>query len=154
MSTDKNLVESLNHLISISNDGKSGYHQAASYLQAGEVKDALLRFSQERSQFIQGLKFEVRKAGGDPERAGGTLGSLHRVWMDVKSSFNENDPESILSACRTGDRAALKAYQEVLEKVLLPADTRNMVAAQKMRISDTITQLKALSLRVKEKHQL
>ncbi|WP_423146587.1 ferritin-like domain-containing protein [Rubrolithibacter danxiaensis] len=140
-STDQKIIAHLNHLLSICKSGKHGYQAAAKNAQDEDLKNFFSSVSIEREKYIQALKYEVRKAGGDPDKSEVTLGTLHRTWMDVKSAFSAEDDKVNLEACITGEKAALQAYKEVLEKALLPADTRNLIALQKTRIEKVLSRI-------------
>lgn len=142
--TDEKLISWLNLLIVVCNDGKLGFNTAAKNATSDDLKTLFYSLSVDREQFGNALKFEVRKIDGDPEKSGGALGALHRAWMDVKTALTSNDDIAILNACITGENAALNAYKEVLEKALLPADTRNVVAIQRIRVEESLKKIREM----------
>src|SRR5690606_4457992 len=143
-SPDQNLASHLNNLITICNDSRDGYKVAAKNAKSAELKALFSAYSALRWEFLNLLKHEVRKAGASPEQKGGTLGRLHRTWIDVKTALTSNDDVTVMNACLTGERAALSAYKDVLEKALLPADTRRLVTSQRMKIEESIANIESL----------
>jgi len=143
-SPDEKLVSHLNNLIIVCNDARDGYSIAAKNAKSEKLKSFLSACSADRWEFLNLLKHEVRRAGGNPEKKGGTLGRLHRTWIDVKTALTANDDVTVLNACLTGERAALNAYNEVLEKALLPADTRRQVSSQRIQIGESIKKIEKL----------
>jgi uncharacterized protein (TIGR02284 family) len=71
----------------------------------------------------------VRALGGDPERRGSVSGSLHRAWVDIKSTITGMDEAAVLAECERGEDVARKAYEDALSKDL-PADVRSMIERQ------------------------
>lgn len=141
---DEKLAAHLNNLIIVCNDARDGYGIAAKNAKSEELKNLLAAYSADRWEFLNRLKHEVRRAGGNPEKKGRALGRLHRTWIDVKTALTANDDATVLNACLTGERAALNTYNEVLEKALLPADTRRQVASQRIKIEESIKKIQSL----------
>ncbi|MXV49577.1 PA2169 family four-helix-bundle protein [Pedobacter sp. HMF7647] len=145
-STNQKLIDHLNHLVSICLDGQSGYDVSAKNAKAEDLKTIFFSLSHDKHQFAEALKHEVRKAGGSPDKSGGTLGLIHRTWIGIKTTLapGEKDDKVILEACITGEKAALSAFDDVLQKALLPADTRNLVSVQKIRIKEDLEKIEEL----------
>ena len=141
---NKELVDQLNHLITICNDGKYGYETAAQDAESHLLKVMFLTNSVERTHFVNVLHEEVRKAGGNPEEGGGPLGAIHRAWIDVKTALSTKDDKAVLGACITGERAALNAYDDVLEKNYLSAYLRNVLTDQRFNIEEILNKVEAM----------
>jgi len=122
------LTSTLNGLIEINRDGQKGFTDAADHIQNPELKTFFLEQSRNRARFIGELQQEVRGLGGDPENSGSTLGSLHRAWLDLKSTLGGGD-HAILAACESGEDAAVKEYEKALGKEL-PANLRTLLGQQ------------------------
>lgn len=141
---DEKLIGRLNHLIVICNDGKYGYETAAHDVASPELKTIFLSFSKARSEFADALKYEVRKAGGDPDKGGGPAGTMHRAWINIKSILPTKE-KGILDACITGDKAAITVYEEVLRNALLPTEVRSHINVQYVNIKETLKKLELLA---------
>ena len=79
--SNKKLIDDLNHLVTICNDGKYGYETAAEDADSAALRAMFSGYSAERAEFTQQLKEEIRKFGGDPDHGGGPLGAIHRAWI-------------------------------------------------------------------------
>jgi uncharacterized protein (TIGR02284 family) len=110
--------EELNHLIIIANNGNLGYKEAAEYAENPVLKASFARYAAERKEFE--LRALVAAAGEDPENGSGPLGALHRVWIDVKTSFTSRNDEGLLDDCITGDKAAISAYHTAMATPTMP----------------------------------
>ena len=111
-------IDALNKLVEILRDGNQGYKHAADRIENDEFKTILYRLSQQRALFQAEIMDEIRHLGGNPENESTVMGTIHRKWLDFKAGLSDNDTESILEACQTGEKAAIDTYEEVLKKDL------------------------------------
>ena len=140
----KEVVSTLEGLISILEDGKLGYTNAAEHVESSAIKTDFLEFARERALFIVALQDEINKLGKSTDTSGGgALGALHRTWIDIKSSFTSGDTEAIINACITGEEAAIEKYKMALEKSELQASQIAIVSNQLSSIESTLLEIKA-----------
>jgi uncharacterized protein (TIGR02284 family) len=67
-------------------------------------------------QAVNELQAKVRSLGGDPERRGSVSGSLHRGWVNLKSTITGMSEEAVLAECERGEDVAKRAYEDALKK--------------------------------------
>ncbi|MXV15093.1 ferritin-like domain-containing protein [Hufsiella ginkgonis] len=145
METNENLIPSLKHLLSICNDGKEGYRNAAENVDAPELKVLLTTYSLQRAEYADALKTSIRQAGGDPDNSdGGPLGALHRAWIDIKTAFTINDNKAVLDACVTGEKAAIEAYDKALDNDQLSSVQRQLLVSQRSGITQSLQNVENL----------
>lgn len=113
-------TDTLNHLIIIADDGYLGYKEAAEYAENPVLKASCLRYAAERNEFAGELRGYVKAAGTAPETGSGPLAALHRVWMDIKTSFTANNDAGVAEDCIRGEETAVAAYEDALAHT--PAD--------------------------------
>ncbi|MWB95295.1 PA2169 family four-helix-bundle protein [Flavobacterium sp. GA093] len=143
----KEAVGTLEGLISILEDGKLGYTNAAEHVSSPAIKTDFLEFARERALFIVELQDEINKLGKSTDTSGGgPLGALHRAWIDIKSSFTSGDTEAIINACVTGEEAAIEKYKMALEKNELELNQIALVSKQLNSIQITLEKIKAKRL--------
>jgi len=141
--TTKEAVKTLEGLISILEDGKLGYTNAAEHVENPAMKTEFLEFARERALFIVELQDEINKLGKSTDTSGGgPLGALHRTWIDIKSSFTGGDTEAIINACVTGEEAAIEKYRKALEENHLEYNQVNIVSKQLNSIQNTLSLIK------------
>ncbi|MFD1603968.1 PA2169 family four-helix-bundle protein [Flavobacterium artemisiae] len=141
--TTKEAVKTLEGLISILEDGKLGYTNAAEHVENPAMKTDFLEYARERALFIVELQDEINKLGKSTDTAGGgPLGALHRTWIDIKSSFTGGDTEAIINACVTGEEAAIEKYKNALEENHLEHSQVSIVSKQLNSIENTLSQIK------------
>lgn len=141
--TTKEAVKTLEGLISILEDGKLGYTNAAEHVENPAMKTDFLEYARERALFIVELQDEINKLGKSTDTSGGgPLGALHRTWIDIKSSFTGGDTEAIINACVTGEEAAIEKYKMALEENHLEYNQVSVVSKQLNSIQNTLSQIK------------
>jgi conserved hypothetical protein len=128
MDNDK-VITTLNDLIETCKDGETGFRTAAEGVTNAEVKMAFGQYARERGQMARDLQAEVRRLGGDPEKAGSISGSMHRGWMNIKSAVTGKDDHKIIAEAERGEDAAKAAFEGALKEPL-PAPVLTIVQRQ------------------------
>ncbi|MRX39647.1 PA2169 family four-helix-bundle protein [Flavobacterium sp. LC2016-23] len=145
--TTKEAVHTLEGLVSILEDGKLGYTNAAEHVDSPAIKTDFLEYARERALFIVEIQDEINKLGKSTDTAGGgPLGAIHRAWIDIKSSFTSGDTEAIINACVTGEEAAIDKYKSALAKNELETSQIAIISKQLNSIENTLTKIKAKRL--------
>ncbi|MEN2415487.1 ferritin-like domain-containing protein [Flavobacterium mesophilum] len=141
--TTTDTIKTLEGLISILEDGKLGYTNAAEHVENLAIKADFLDYARERALFIVELQDQINKLGKSTDTSGGgPLGALHRTWIDIKSSFTGGDTKAIINACVTGEEAAIEKYKMALEENNLEHDQIYIVSKQLNSIQNTLSQIK------------
>ena len=141
--TTTETIKTLEGLISILEDGKLGYTNAAEHVENPAMKTDFLEYARERALFIVELQNQINKLGKSTDTSGGgPLGALHRTWIDIKSAFTGGDTEAIINACVTGEEAAIEKYKMALEENHLEHDQIYIVSKQLNSIQNTLSQIK------------
>lgn len=143
--SNKETVSGLKHLVSICNDGKEGYQNASEDVESTELKTLFNTYSIQRSEFAMELEALINKYGKDSDNDnGGPLGALHRTWIDIKSALTSKENKAVLGACITGEKAALKAYDEALEDEETDFENKNILIKQRQEIADALSTIERL----------
>jgi uncharacterized protein (TIGR02284 family) len=127
---NKEMLSELNHLIEICRDGINGYRNAAEDVEHEMLKPLFREYAQQRQTFDTELSNIVRQHGGDPDDTSTARGTLHRVFMDLRSAISNGDEEAILSECLRGERAALDAYNDALKHTGWPVEIKTVIQRQ------------------------
>jgi uncharacterized protein (TIGR02284 family) len=123
------VIATLNDLIETSRDGEEGFRTCAVGVKSAQLKQMFQQAASRCAQAVSELQAKVRSLGGDPERRGSVSGSLHRAWVNIKSTITGMDEAAVLAECERGEDVARKTYEDALSKDL-PADVRSMVERQ------------------------
>ena len=145
---NKDAISILNNLIETCKDGEHGFKTAAEGLTSPELRGQFLQYSRERSQMVSNLQAEVRRLGGDPEKAGSIAGAMHRGWLDIKSVVTGKDDHAIVAEAERGEDAAKAAYEAALQATL-PATAQLLVQQQAVKVRQAHDDVRALRDREK-----
>ncbi|MDQ0594382.1 uncharacterized protein (TIGR02284 family) [Chryseobacterium ginsenosidimutans] len=125
-------VSTLNDLLNITNDRIQGFSKVEDkvwdiYTPLKNDYDQMVRESQNMKSELIRL---ITERGGNPDDSTTTAGALHRTWIDIKNSFTGDHAESTLENVVFGEKAAIDAYQEALQKGNLCPQSTVVVADQ------------------------
>ncbi len=141
--TNDEVISTLNNLIETCKDGQEGFRTAAEGVKNGELKTLFGTYSQQRAQFAGELQNEVGRLGGDPEKTGSVVATLHRGWIDLKSAVTGEDEGAVISECERGEDSAVKNYKEALAAGL-PGDVDAIVQRQYGQVQEAHDRISAL----------
>lgn len=144
MATDNdNVISTLNNLIETCKDGENGFRTAANGVKNPELTTLFNTYSQQRAQFAAELQAEVRNLGGDPENTGSVAATLHRGWINIKSTVTGEDEGAVVSECERGEDSAVKNYKEALNAAL-PANVQSILQRQFTQVKEAHDRIRAL----------
>ncbi len=123
------VLATLNELIEACRDGEAGFKTCAEDIRDGQLKQPFLSLAHGCNDAAQELSALLVSRGGNPEQRHSLGGTLHRRWIDIKSSLMGKDDDAIMKECERGEDMALKSYRRALEKDL-PLDVRAVVERQ------------------------
>src|SRR5215218_4632989 len=129
MPSDEEVISTLNSLIETCRDGQEGFRTAAEGVRSAELRELFHDYARRRADFASTLQDEVRRLGGDPERTGSLVASLHRGWMGLRAALEGDDDGAIVSECERGEVVALETYRTALNTDM-PASVRALVERQ------------------------
>lgn len=146
--TQEKAVKNLNELVNICNDGYKGYQDAADNVDNDQLKSTFSKFAQQRKDYAETLKSEIRRMGGDPNKGGDAKGAAHRTWLDIKSALSGGKPETVLKEVETGESTAVKEYEEALREDL-PDYVQNTLREQHTGIVNARQEIQSLKQQFK-----
>ncbi|WP_452231868.1 ferritin-like domain-containing protein [Lacinutrix sp. MEBiC02595] len=141
--TDR-LGNRLNALLEKNYDAEKGYKKAAENAKHIGLKNFFNKKAQERYDFGYELKTEIKSFGQQADKEGSLTGTAHRAWMDIKAALSSDNDESMLEEAIRGEKAAIAEYEEVIEEIGLPLNTKNMLYNQKSHIEQELNTIKRL----------
>ncbi|WP_437921449.1 ferritin-like domain-containing protein [Sphingobacterium sp. LRF_L2] len=139
-------VTVLKDLIEINNDRVAGFEKVTSDIKDENIdlKEVFLHYADQSRRFAQELSAEVGRLGEEVDTDTSAAGSLHRIWIDVKSLFTGGDRESILNEAERGEDAIKAAYEKALESTELSPIIRELIVKQSQDIYEGHDTIKAL----------
>lgn len=139
-------IAALNDLIELNNDRVAGFEKAMQDIadENADLKELFQRYSGQSRRFSAELNTLVAAVGGDIETGNTVTGTLHRVWIDVKTLFGANDRLSILREAARGEDAIADAYNSVLSDGALGGEALALVKEQAVAINNAHDEIKRL----------
>ncbi len=146
MTTNSDLVSSLNDLILINNDRIVGYENAMDEVEGNDsdLKSVFSQMASESREYKDQLAAEVSKLGGEVADGTTNSGKIYRVWMGLKATFSGDDRQTALNNSEFGEDAAQKAYKLALEDDDVTGDVRNLISEQKGKLKASHDKIKAM----------
>ena len=132
---DSKVVDALNNLVETCKDGQKGFRAAAEGVHNPDLVQLFKGYSTQRASFAADLQAEVRRYGGDPEKSGTVVGTLHRGWLNLLSTLVGRNDADIIAECERGEDSAMKNYEAASREVLPPA-VQELVSRQYKEIKD------------------
>jgi uncharacterized protein (TIGR02284 family) len=122
----------ISRVISICRDAEQGFRSAANAARA-DLKELLVRYSDQHGAFAAKLQEAVRALGYDPESPAGLGGMIYGGWINLKAVVTSHDEHGILVEAERGEDWVLSAYRDALEKNL-PVGIRPILETQRAEI--------------------
>ncbi len=141
----ENLGTKLNTLLVKTFDAEKGFLKAAGNSKHPNLKTFFTKQSKERYDFGYELKEELRKLGQSIEKGGSAAATVHRAWMDIRSTISKDNDKAMLTEALKVEEAALHEYEEVLEDKSLPPTTSIILKKQKNIILANLETVKILA---------
>ena len=118
----------LNTLIATLLDSVEGYQKSAEDVHNQRFATMFNERARERQQAVAKLQAAVAQAGGTPEDEASTLGSIHRVFVDLKSAVIGRDDEAIVKEVERGEDYLKEKFETALQNADLSAASRSAVS--------------------------
>lgn len=145
--SNKKAVSALNELIEKNYDAEKGYKEAVTDVKNHELKDFFTKSVQQRYEFGHELKAEIEKLGGTPDKGSSVTGTLHRIWINLKSIVTGHDVEAVINECERGEEAAIADYEKALKVEEVPAEAKTVIHKHLSLIRSSLDHLEELKKR-------
>lgn len=125
-------------------DSIKGYKLAGEKLKSDDLKNLALQVSEEREWMAKKVERVLTAQSEETEGIDDQdfKATLHRSWMELKTSLTQKDDQVVLESCRNGDRALLEAFDDALQGELLYDDVlKTFLMDLRYRVNDVATEL-------------
>lgn len=138
------LVNNLQELLEKNYDAEKGFTKAMTDAKNPSLKTFLQRQAAQRSRFANELSDIILNLNEKPNESGSATGTLHRAWIDIKTSLSGDKDEAVLEECIRGEKASVEEYHDRLQKYDFPLDISDILTKQADDISATLSKVKTL----------
>lgn len=139
--TNLNVKVALQDLIIRLQDAEKGYKIIYDSTKNKVLKMWMQDYMKQRHAFHQELEKQSIKVGREPEVKTSILGSIHRMFIDLKINLIDDSFESIVNEIERGANVLIQDYQNVLENVTMARDLMIILKTQQRKIEDEINSL-------------
>lgn len=134
----------LQELLEKNYDAEKGFKKAIEHAKNPEVRRFLKEKAVMHNHFATELDSALHKLNVEPKEKGSFTGSLHRTWMDIKTSLTKDDDEAVLEECLRAEKAALKEYEKKLDKIRFSPLTIEILKGHYDQIGSSVNEIKRL----------
>lgn len=136
--------EVINNMIQINSDRIQGYNKAIDNLHPDDedLKSVFAGMSRQSTKYKETL-IQMRQELGEDQNETTNPGKVSSRAIKIKAEFSNNNRQTILNNCETGEDAVKKAYKMFLE-------TKNLSIAVKSILESQQTELIAAHNHIKE----
>src|SRR5580698_9692594 len=114
-------------------DSQKGFADIGEHLKDDTLKRYFLAESLKRASFRGDIEEVLHQNGvHDIKESGTTVGTIHRVWGDLKAKLGGGD-HTLLETAEQGEDEAKKAYADALDQDL-PLPVRQLIAEQQAHV--------------------
>lgn len=119
-------TNTLKSLTETTYDSVAGYRKAAETAKSVELRTVLAQQAEKRDSTFSMLNEELVRLGAEPVTSGTATGGLHRLWVDITSTFEKGD-EAAAERVEEGEDYLAKKFEEALAVSDLDATTRTVI---------------------------
>lgn len=142
--THKDTVKALQDILEKNYDAEKGYKRAMQDAKTPALKNFLRQQALQRSDFATAIDKKLHDLDETPIENGSVSGTLHRAWINIKSSVAGNEDEAVLEEVIRGEKASIDDYQDVIEKNILAPEISSLLESQLTDIQNTLSRVKTL----------
>lgn len=124
---EKQTISVVNHMIEVLNERILGYRKAADNVKDSQAKSVFTEYSMQAENFADELVPFTEKYTKD-DLGTRAHGDAFRFWMDIKSAVTAGGKNAMIEACKTGEDAAIRNYEEALDNKELDAEIRGILS--------------------------
>jgi uncharacterized protein (TIGR02284 family) len=140
LTTNEQVIETLNRLIAVCKDGERELRSAAEAVKDSELRTLFKRYAHQRARLASELRMEVRLLGGEPDTVGITMPPIATM---VPAATGE-DEQTVIVLCEREEDAAVKAYQAAVADMNIPVELREALRRQYVQVREAYDRIHAL----------
>jgi len=110
-------AKALQELIRLNVDSAEGFFAAAGMIDDVRIAELFREYAAQRTSNAEELKASVAFNGEEPADSGTTRGTLHRWWLELRSTVAGGSAAQVLTEAERGEDSIKHAYEHVLKEV-------------------------------------
>jgi len=109
-------ANALQELIRLNVDSAEGFTAAAGMIEDVRIADLFRVYAAQRTANAEELRASVAFNGEEPADGGTKMGTLHRWWLELRSTVAGGRAANVLTEAERGEDSIKKAYEQMIKK--------------------------------------
>jgi len=140
--------EILDHLVSVTRDGKSFYELAATEVNHPDLKALFLRIAKVKGEIVSGLSSEIRAAGEAPSESGSWSASVTRGYAEVRALLGDKN-HTYVAMLEDAEDKLMDAFDKALADSSTSAHAHDVITRLLPEVRSCHDQMRAQQLALK-----
>lgn len=140
----KKIVHSLQELLEKNYDAEKDYKIALERAEGHELKDFFKKQVVRRDHYSTEIDKLIHSLNENPKESGTAYGTLHRTWINLRSSVGKDTDKVLLEECLRGEKNSLEEYEEKLSKYRFPPHIEEVLQKQLEEMRTTLSSVHTL----------
>jgi len=112
---NEDTIKGIQNLISINIDSSKGFTSAAEHIENDQIASYFRDCGKERLRFAHELQVATSINNEEPEDDGSLKGTVHRWWMDIRSTVTGGNEHTVLADAERGEDEIKELYEKTLK---------------------------------------
>lgn len=138
------VVHCLQVLLEKNYDAAKDYKIAVERAENHDLKQFLKKQVVRRDHYTTELDKLIHSLNAKPKEKGSLTGSLHRTWLNLKSSIGKDTDQTLLKECLQGEKQSIEEYEDKLSKHKNPPHIEEVLQRQLKEMRSTYENVKSM----------
>ncbi|MEG9326706.1 conserved hypothetical protein [Salinimicrobium catena] len=138
------LAHSLQVLLEKNYDAEKDYRTSLERAENPTLKEFFKKQVVQKNHFATEIDKLLHSFNEHPKDKGSVMGSLHRTWINLKSSIGKDTDKMLLEECLRGEKNSVDEYEEKLRKNRFPARVEDVLRNQLSEMRNTMASIKSM----------
>lgn len=140
----KNLANGLQDLLEKNYDAEKDYRTARERAESMALKEFCKKQAVRKNHFATEIDNQLHSLNEHPKESGSAMGTLHRTWINLRSSLGKDTDKILLEECLRGEKNGVEEYEEKLRKNKYPAKIEDILRRHLSEMRTTLSEIKSL----------
>lgn len=138
------IVHCLQELLEKNYDAAKDYKIAVERAEDHNLKQFLKKQVVRRDHYTTELDKLIHSLNEKPKEHGTITGTLHRTWLNLKSSLGKDTDQTLLKECLEGEKNSIKEYEDKLSKHKIPPHIEEVLRNQLNEMKATYSSVSSM----------
>ncbi len=140
----KKLTHGLQELLEKNYDAEKDYRTARERAENSSLKDFFKKQAVRKNHFATEIDKQLHTLNERPKESGSAMGTLHRTWINLRSTIGKDTDKVLLEECLRGEKNSVEEYENVLRKNRYPAKIEDVLRRHLNEMRATLSEIKSM----------